>query len=125
MDTKKKLERCYARKAIAEGHYREYMELARMSLDWAKVDHAKGHRDLWLESLEGAGHYRRKALEWYARYQKKCQQIAELEDMYVISYIDPEGFILTDRVPAEQLQITLESLKLLGCTHILYGKEVA
>ena len=59
---------------------REYIARAKAELQWAKIDRKHGYRNDNLESQQSAAYYRKKALWWYARYQQKCQQIAELEN---------------------------------------------
>lgn len=76
MSTKDKKQACYD---FALRKYRQHITCALADLDWAKIDRRVGCHDAWLESMACVAHHREKALWWYARYQKKCQQIAELE----------------------------------------------
>lgn len=53
---------------------------AKTQLDWAKIDRKHGYRTDYLESLKNVAYYREEAMWWYARYKKKCKQIADLEN---------------------------------------------
>ena len=81
MDIKtKKLQRYVERRNFALRKYHDHIAWAKMDLKWAKVDREHGHHEEYMESLQCVAHHREKALWWYARYQQKCQQIAELEE---------------------------------------------
>lgn len=80
MDVKtKRLQRYYERRDFALSKVEDHIVLAKIDLQWAEKDRKHGLREEHLESMRLVAHHREKALWWYARYQKKCQQIAELE----------------------------------------------
>ena len=73
------LQRYRAMRDVALRQFRGNIGRAKTALDYAKIDRKHGYMAEYLESLENVAYYRENALWWYARYQKKCQQIAELE----------------------------------------------
>ena len=75
----RQLKRYCERRDFALSKVRDHIVLAKIDLQWAETDRRHGHRDEHLESMRLVAHHREQALWWYARYQKKCQQIAELE----------------------------------------------
>ena len=80
MDFESKKQRLYRERDRTLRQYRGDIVRARTALEYAKIDLKHGYRSDSLESLQDVAEYRGSALWWYARYRKKCQQIANLEN---------------------------------------------
>ena len=78
-DENKRLKRYLEMRDLALRRCHDNISRARTALDYAKIDRKHGYRADHLESMQKATSYRENALWWFARYQKNCQQIAELE----------------------------------------------
>ena len=79
-DEAKRLKRYMEMRDIALRHCHANISRAKTALDYAKIDRKHGYSADHLESLQNVAYYRENALWWFARYKKKCQQIAELEN---------------------------------------------
>ena len=76
----KRAKRYRVMRDLAMRRYSDNIVRAKKELEWAKDDRKHGYRVDHLDCLNYAAHYREEALWWYARYKKKCEQIAELEN---------------------------------------------
>lgn len=72
-----KLELHMARAEKAYANYRELIEFSRDALKWARTARLNGDREDQLDLLRQAEHWRIRALDWYRRYQRITQKIAQ------------------------------------------------
>lgn len=74
----KRAQRYREMRGLALRQFRANIKLAKIELEYAKIDRKHGYRADYLESLQNVAEYRGSALWWYARYRKMCQQIGNL-----------------------------------------------